>query len=84
VTMTTRSPHPVSVDFGLDRPSTVRPGEPVPAAEVEDHLACLLSPQSFEADQYRVLRQFLSEARVGRPLKVVAEAVVATLGDPAA
>jgi polysaccharide biosynthesis transport protein len=72
VTMTTRSPHPVSVDFGLDRPSTVRSGEPVPVAEVEDHLACLLSPQSFEADQYRVLRQFLSEARVGRPLKVVA------------
>jgi len=63
---------PVSLDFPLDRLSPPAPGEAIPAVEVEDHLACLLSPQSFEADQYRVLRQFLAEARVARPLRILA------------
>jgi capsular exopolysaccharide synthesis family protein len=52
--------------------STPRRGEPAPPVEVEDHLASLLAPRSFEADQYRVLRQFLTEARMSRPLKVLA------------
>ena len=63
----------MSLDFEPDRlPSHGRPGDAVPTPEMEDHLVCLLSPQSFEADQYRVLGQFLGEARVGRPLKVLA------------
>ena len=70
--MPTSRPRRVRLDFELDRPSTVRPGEAAPTPEMEDHLVCLLSPHSFEADQYRVLSQFLSEARVGRPLKVLA------------
>src|SRR6267143_329135 len=64
--------HPMSLDFELDRLSAPTSGEAVAALEVEDHLACLLSPQSFEADQYRVLRQFLVEARVARPLRILA------------
>ena len=68
-----RGPRPVSLDFELHRLSTPpTSGEVVPALEVEDHLACLLSPQSFEADQYRVLRQFLTEARGARPLRILA------------
>ena len=55
-----------------DRLTAPRPGEVVPAGELEDHLASLLSPHSFEADQYRVLRQFLAEVREARPLKVLA------------
>ena len=62
----------MSLDFDLNRVSTVAPGESTAALEVEDHLACLLSPQSFEADQYRVLRQFLAEAGAARPLRVLA------------
>lgn len=55
-----------------DSRSTARGREAVPTGELEDHLASLLSPHSFEADQYRVLRQFLTEARVTRPLKILA------------
>jgi len=54
------------------RVSVPRPGEPVSTVEVEDHLASLLSPHSYEADQYRVLRQFITEARAARPLTIVA------------
>jgi capsular exopolysaccharide synthesis family protein len=42
------------------------------AAELEDHLITLLSPQSFEADQYRVLRQYLADVRAARSLRVLA------------
>jgi capsular exopolysaccharide synthesis family protein len=42
------------------------------SGRVDDKLASLLSPHSFEADQYRVLRQFLDAERATRPLKVVA------------
>ena len=38
----------------------------------DQRLVSVLSPHSFEADQYRVLRQFLDAARAARPLKVVA------------
>lgn len=62
----------MSLDFELDRLTAPASGEAVAPLEVEDHLACLLSPQSYAADQYRVLRQFLAEARVARPLRVLA------------
>jgi capsular exopolysaccharide synthesis family protein len=82
-----RVSHPVNLDLEPDeigtlpetatsRPSSrlsaPRPGEPLSTVEVEDHLASLLSPRSYEADQYRVLRQFLAEARAARPLKMLA------------
>ena len=38
---------------------------------VDPHLVSLLSPHSFEADQYRGLRHFLEQARATRGLKVV-------------
>lgn len=38
----------------------------------DERLASVLSPHSFEADQYRVLRQFLDAARAARTLRVVA------------
>ena len=36
------------------------------ADRLDPHLVSLLSPQSFEADQYRVLRHFLDQASVLR------------------
>lgn len=45
---------------------------PTARSRLDESLASLLSPHSFEADQYRVLRQFLDQARTARPLKVVA------------
>jgi capsular exopolysaccharide synthesis family protein len=42
------------------------------AVELEDHLITLLSPHSFEADQYRVLRQYLADVRAARSLRVLA------------
>jgi capsular exopolysaccharide synthesis family protein len=39
---------------------------------VEQHLVSLLSPHSFEADQYRNLRHFLQQATAGSGLKVLA------------
>jgi capsular exopolysaccharide synthesis family protein len=41
-------------------------------AELEDHLVSLLSPHSFEADQYRVLRQYLADVRAAKHLRVLA------------
>jgi capsular exopolysaccharide synthesis family protein len=38
----------------------------------EEHVVSLLSPHSFEADQYRLLRHFLEQARAATGLKVVA------------
>jgi capsular exopolysaccharide synthesis family protein len=79
-----RVSRPVSLDLEPDgalpaattsRPSnrlSARDDEPVSTVEVEDHLASLLSPRSYEADQYRVLRQFLAEAGVARPLRILA------------
>jgi len=55
-----------------DELATAREGTPAPIGELEDHLSSLLAPHSFEADQYRVLRTFLAETRISRPLKVVA------------
>lgn len=55
-----------------DKVAPPRTDQAVPTGELEDHLASLLAPHSFEADQYRVLRQFLAEAREVRPLKVLA------------
>jgi polysaccharide biosynthesis transport protein len=48
---------------------------PAPAAVcagVDEHLASVLRPQSYESDQYRVLRHFLEQARAARGLKVLA------------
>lgn len=55
-----------------DKVSPPRTGQAAPTGELEDRLVSLLSPHSFEADQYRVLRQFLVETREARPLKVLA------------
>jgi capsular exopolysaccharide synthesis family protein len=33
----------------------------VPAPRVDDHIVTVLSPQSYEADQYRILRHFLEQ-----------------------
>ena len=53
-----------------------RPGSPPSPAEnppdVEEHLVSLTSPYSFEADQYRVLRQYLQQVRETRGLHVLA------------
>src|SRR5688572_24979289 len=57
-------------------PSLGRTRETTDPREAKGHLdqrvVSLLSPHSFEADQYRVLRQFLDAERAARPLKVVA------------
>lgn len=50
---------------GSARPSAV-------TGRVDEKVTSVLSPHSFEADQYRLLRQFLDAARAARPLKVVA------------
>jgi capsular exopolysaccharide synthesis family protein len=39
---------------------------------MDEHLVCLRSPNSFEADQYRVLRHLLSASAEGEQLQVVA------------
>jgi capsular exopolysaccharide synthesis family protein len=54
-----------------DRPRPSVAAEVAPGAELDDHLASLLSPNSFEADQYRVLRQFVEQARAGKEVKVL-------------
>jgi capsular exopolysaccharide synthesis family protein len=62
-------------EVAATRPETVstpRAGPAGPARELEDHLATLLSPSSYEADQYRVLRQFVTQARATKELKVLA------------
>jgi capsular exopolysaccharide synthesis family protein len=61
-----------TVSRATEKVAASRTGQAVPTGEMEDHLASLLSPHSFEADQYRVLRQFLAEAREARPLRVLA------------
>lgn len=52
-----------------ERPEQVQAG---PGAGLDAHLASLLSPHSFEADQYRVLRRLLNQAREATRLKVLA------------
>lgn len=67
-------------DPALERhPGTPEPRRPgsesggVPAAlRVDEHLAALRSPDSFEADQYRVLRHFLEWTADGKALRVLA------------
>lgn len=63
-------------DASMSRPSRRLPlspaAEPAPAADVDEHIASLVSPRSFEADQYRVLRHFVEQARAGKELKVLA------------
>jgi len=54
-----------------DRPCSSTPADVAPGAELDDHLASLLSPNSFEADQYRVLRQFIERVRAGKEIKVL-------------
>ncbi len=62
--------HPAAA-VSLERSREIgHPGEA--RGRVDEKLASVLSPHSFEADQYRVLRQFLDAARAARPLKVVA------------
>ena len=41
------------------------------AANVDEHLVALVSPHSYEADRYRVLRHFVEQARGGSGLKVL-------------
>jgi capsular exopolysaccharide synthesis family protein len=45
---------------------------PAAALRMDEHLVSLRSPESFEADQYRVLRHFLQGAREGGRLQVIA------------
>ena len=66
--------------------SAVRTSEPSPRAqaetartaraailtEVDDHLVAVHSPQSFEADQYRILRHFLDQDSGGAKRQVLA------------
>lgn len=74
-----RAPVPVSRPFDRDErreafairdPAPSRRPESAPA--VEAHVASILSPYSFEADQYRVLRHFLEQSRAATGLKVLA------------
>jgi capsular exopolysaccharide synthesis family protein len=46
---------------------------PVPAAaNLDEHLVSVRAPESFEADQYRVLRHYLESSGEGRPLRMIA------------
>ena len=61
---------PLTADSAESRPGRdSREAAPVP--EVEEHLASLLSPYSFEADQYRLLRQSV-EQLAAKERKVIA------------
>jgi capsular exopolysaccharide synthesis family protein len=62
--------HPAAVPLSRKREAADR--ETAARARLDESLASLLSPHSFEADQYRVLRQFLDDARRARPLKLLA------------
>jgi capsular exopolysaccharide synthesis family protein len=62
--------HPAAAASLGRQPEAAHPVEV--SGRVDDKLASVLSPHSFEADQYRVLRQFVDAARATRPLKVVA------------
>ena len=42
------------------------------AQQLDEHLASVLAPRSFESDQYRVLRHFLEQARAQKRLDVLA------------
>jgi capsular exopolysaccharide synthesis family protein len=42
------------------------------APRLDEHLASVLAPRSFESDQYRVLRHFLEQARAQKALDVLA------------
>jgi capsular exopolysaccharide synthesis family protein len=48
--------------------------------DIDDHLVAVLSPQSFEADQYRILRHFLDQHR-GGPKRQVLGITSPTAGD---
>jgi capsular exopolysaccharide synthesis family protein len=52
--------------------SMTHAGTTAPAGALDQHLVSLLSPRSFEADQYRVLRHLLEQAREATGLKVLA------------
>lgn len=77
--LTPRAPVPLSRHPDRQEPLTARAThESAPARSlgsapsgIEQHLASLLSPQSFEADQYRALRHFLERARVTPGVKVL-------------
>jgi capsular exopolysaccharide synthesis family protein len=53
-----------------DSPLAAASWRDVPSG-VDPHLVTLLSPQSFEADQYRGLRHFLEQARPETGLKII-------------
>jgi capsular exopolysaccharide synthesis family protein len=42
------------------------------AARIDEHLVCLVSPSSFEAEPYRILMSRLESARAGRPSLAIA------------
>jgi capsular exopolysaccharide synthesis family protein len=54
------------------RPRALEEGPARERLDLDEHLASVLSPNSFEADQYRVLRHFLEQARAQKKLDVVA------------
>jgi len=59
--------------FAMKAPEPELPAEDGPAVSgVEEHLAALLRPQSFETDQYRALGQFVAQARTSTDAKLVA------------
>ena len=60
--------HPAAVSFGHAREAG-RPGDP--AARLDEKVASALRPESFEADQYRVLRHFVDGAKAARAVTVV-------------
>jgi capsular exopolysaccharide synthesis family protein len=64
-----RGPHRVSAqDAGLPG----RVAVPAAAHRVDEHLTSLRSPDSYEADQYRVLRHLLEQATAGQAIRVLA------------
>lgn len=64
---------PVDLRVTAAHPAPTRPAESGEARlHLEEHLASLLSPNSFETDQYRVLRHFLEHARLEKGQSVLA------------
>jgi capsular exopolysaccharide synthesis family protein len=61
--------HPAAVSLGRAREADLS-GDP--AARLDEKVASALRPESFEADQYRVLRHFVDGARSTRAVTVVA------------
>jgi len=62
-----------ALELNAPMPTAFSPADRAPALEgLEEHLVSLLSPHSFEADQYRILRHFVEQVTGESRRKVLA------------